>query len=195
MPDDTLRLVILRDHVPPPAAVAPGLPGIRKQGTAQVRRDAGEGGRLTATEVGQAEAPEEGGLALPWAGSPACAGLREPAARLYDGGAKNSWIVYVSCVPAVPSRCQHQTPATHSSVSLSGGEALFGWAAHIPGPQPTLTSYLTRAAVEPQSKERCGDRPNALAKQKQGGTPDARPRQEDSTVVSGLLDGLVGPPD
>lgn len=139
--------------------------------------------------------PRRGAWPLPQAGSPACAGLREPAARLYDGGAKNSWIVYTSCVPAVPSRCQHQTPATHSSMSLSVGEALFGWAARIPGPQPTLTSYLARAAIELQSKERCGDRPNAPAMRKQGGAPDTRPRQEDSTVASGLLDGRVGPPD
>ena len=115
-----------------------------------------------AAEAGRAGAPEEG--------SPACVGLREPSARLYDGGAKNSWTVYASCVPDVPSRCRHQTPATHSSLSLPGGEALFGWAAGISGPQPTLTSYLARAAVEPQSKERCKHRPNALAVREQEGT-------------------------
>lgn len=119
--------------------------------------------------------PRRGAWPLPRAGSPACVGLREPSAHLYDGGAKNSWIVYASCVPDVPSRCQHQTPATHSSVTLPGGEALFGWAARNPGPQPTLTSYLARAAVEPQSKERCKDRPNALAVRKQRGTVDAWP--------------------
>ena len=85
---------------------------------------------------GEQVPPRRGAWPLPRVGSPARVGLREPSARLYDGGAKNSWAVYASCVPDVPSRCRHQTPATHSSLSLPGGEALFGRAARIPGPSP-----------------------------------------------------------
>lgn len=97
-----------------------------------------------AAEMGQADAPEEG--AWPLGRGRGARPVQAPVfAAHFTTVAKHSWIVYTSCVPAVPSRCQHQTPATHSSMSLSGGEALFGWAAHIPGPQPTLTSYLARA--------------------------------------------------
>lgn len=43
---------------------------------------------------------------LPQAGSLGCGGLRGPPAHLYNIGSKNSWILYPSCVLAVPSRCQ-----------------------------------------------------------------------------------------
>ena len=87
-------------------------------------------------------------------------------------------------------------PAPDSSYSLQPEPArrrspLWAGSTH-PWAQPTPTSYLARAAAEPQSTERCKDRPSALAVRTQEGTVDARPRQEDSTVVSGLLDRWLG---
>lgn len=84
---------------------------------------------------------------LPQAGSPGCGGLREPSAHLYSVGSKNSWILYPSCVLAVPSRCQGKVLAalavpdsSYSSMCLLGCKALFRWARCFPGspPHPTL---------------------------------------------------------
>lgn len=104
---------------------------------------------------------------LPQAGSPGCGGLREPPARLYIVGSKNSWILYPSCVLAVPSKCQGRVLAalaapdsSYLSVCSLGCKALFGWAGCSPKPspqttrqQPSPTSYLARAEVVPQAKE------------------------------------------
>lgn len=82
---------------------------------------------------------------LPQAGSPGCGGLREPSARLYDVGSKNSWILYPSCVLAVPLRCKGKVLAapaaphsSYSSLCLLGCKTLFRWARGFLDPHLTL---------------------------------------------------------
>ena len=162
---ETLQLLLLIAVSRPPSPSSGSSPsgGSRAEGRfGGVRAKAG----FTASEAGRADAPERPGLF--------------PRRRAWAVGASESLLPvctmmapripgssYRSCVLAVPSRCQWRVLAalavpdsSHLSVCLSGGKALFGWATHCPGSQPTLTSYLARAAVAPQPRERCGARSN-----------------------------------
>lgn len=102
------------DHVSPPPALAPGLPGIREQGRAQVRRGTGEGERLMAAEMGQADAPEEGGLATSAGGEP---GLCRPP-RACCPFVRRWRQEFLDCLHKLRAGCPLEVPAPDSSYSL-----------------------------------------------------------------------------
>lgn len=190
---ETLQLVLLTavSHRPSPSSDSSPSRGSRAEGRfGGVRAKAG----FTASEAGRADAPKRPGL-FPRHG--ACGGFREPPARLYNDGCKNSWILLAELRAGyIPSRCRWRVLAalaapdsSHLSVCLLGGKALFGWATHCPGSQPALTSYLTRAAVAPQPKERCDARSNtgrAEAGEHPGRAASARRQYHGLQAVGGM---------
>lgn len=163
---ETLQLVLLTavSHRPSPSSDSSPSRGSRAEGRfGGVRAKAG----FTASEAGRADAPKRPGL-FPRHGARAVGASESllPVCTMMVPRIPGS--SYRSCVLAIPSRCQWRVLAalavpdsSHLSVCLLGGKGLFEWATHCPGSQPALTSYLTRAAVAPQPKERCGARSNA----------------------------------
>lgn len=95
---------------------------------------------FVASEAGQVNAPK--GLATSPGREPRLWRVNKPPAHLYNVGSKNSWILYPSCVLAVPSRCQGRVLAALAESDSSylkcslGCKALFGWARCFLKPPP-----------------------------------------------------------
>lgn len=137
----------------------------------QVRRGAGEGRVVYCTGLcglrGRASGCPRESWPLPQAGSPGCGGLCKPPAHLCNVGSKNSWILYPSCVLAVPSRCQGEGFGSSGSAKFQLLQRVFvGMQGPLPMgkmlPQPlphtawqrlSLTSYLAEQRLYPSPKK------------------------------------------
>lgn len=113
---------------------------------------------FVASETGQMDAPRS--LATSPGREPRLRGPPRAPAHFYNVGSKNSWILYPSCVLAVPLKCQGRVLAalaapdsSYLSMCSLGCKALFRRAGCFPNPQgmaaaqPDLLSCKSRSCT------------------------------------------------